>query len=67
MPNHNKADSSFEAAAMRIIIQPLIDEELEMFDTYNAIPHEYSPEFQAKLKKLLNRYRFISFSRSSVL
>lgn len=67
MLNRNKADSSFEAAAMRIIIQPLIDEELEAFDAYNAIPHEYSPEFQAKLKKLLNRYRFISFSRSAGL
>lgn len=67
MLNRNNADSSFEAAAMRIIIQPLIDEELEAFDAYNAIPHEYSPEFQAKFKKLLNRYRFISFSRSAEL
>lgn len=67
MINRNNADSSFEAAAMRIIIQPLIDKELEEFDAYNAIPHEYSPEFQAKFKKLLNRYRFISFSRSAGL
>lgn len=67
MINRNNTDSSFEAAAMRIIIQPLIDEELKAFDAYNAIPHEYSPEFQAKLKKLLNRYRFINFSRSAGL
>ena len=38
MINQNKADSSFESAAMRIIIQPLIDEELKAFDAYNAIP-----------------------------
>ena len=67
MQNRNKADSSFEAAAMRIIIQPLIDEELKAFDTYNAIPHEYSPEFQIKFQKLLNKHRIINFSRSAGL
>jgi len=67
MQNRNKADSSFEAAAMRIIIQPLIDEELKAFDAYNTIPHEYSPEFHTKLKKLLNRHRIINFSRSAGL
>ena len=46
MINRNNADSSFEAAAMRIIIQPLIDEELKAFDAYNAIPHEYSLNFR---------------------
>ena len=67
MINENKADSSFESAAMRIIIQPLIDEELKAFDAYNAIPHEYSPAFQIRLKKLLNKYRFIELSRRTGL
>jgi len=67
MTSRNKADSSFEAAAMRIIIQPLIDEELKAFDAYNAIPHEYSPEFHTKLQKLFNRHRIINFSRSAGL
>ena len=46
---------SYEAAAMRVVIQPLLDEELSYFDECNAIPHTYSQAFQDKLQKLFLR------------
>lgn len=44
--------NSYNDAAMRIILQPLVEDELKRFDEYNKRPHEYSEEFQRKVRKL---------------
>ena len=33
--------NSYNDAAMRIILQPLVEDELNRFDEYNKRPHEY--------------------------
>lgn len=44
--------NSYNNAAMRIILQPLVEEELQRFDEYNKRPHEYSAEFERRVRKL---------------
>ena len=53
----DKENGTYESAVMRVIIQPLVEEELELFDTYNAMPHTYSEEFQKKLRKTFRKDR----------
>lgn len=47
-----REESMYDKAAMRVILQPLIDEELAEFDELNKIPHEYSGEFLYRLKRI---------------
>ena len=48
---------TYESAVMRVIIQPLVEEELDLFDTYNSIPHTYSDKFQKKLRRIFRKDR----------
>ncbi len=50
-------EDSYEFAAMRVIIQPLIDERLSQIDEYNAIPHEYSEESMKRIRGIFRRQR----------
>ena len=44
--------NSYNDAAMRIILQPLVENELKRFDEYNKRSHEYSAELKRKVQKL---------------
>ena len=44
--------NSYNDAAMRIILQPLVEDELKRFDENNKRPHEYSAEFKRNVQKL---------------
>lgn len=48
----SKENNSYDDATMRIILQPLVKDELRRFDEYNKQPHEYSHEFLKKVRKL---------------
>lgn len=50
-------EDSYEFAAMRIMIQPLIDERLAQIDEYNAKPHEYSEESMKRIRSIFRRQR----------
>lgn len=51
MKNGEKVNS-YDDATMRIILQPLIEDELRRFDEYNKQPHEYSAEFIQRIRSL---------------
>lgn len=55
----NNMNSAYEAAAMRMVIQPLVEEDLALFDGYNAIPHTYSRNFLNRLDKLFQKNRLL--------
>ncbi len=50
-----KRDELYDQAAMRVILQPLVEEELAEFDAYNQIPHEYSAKFMDRLRGIFRR------------
>ncbi len=50
-----KKDEFYDRAAMRVILQPLVEEELEEFDAYNQIPHEYSDTFMKRIGGIFRR------------
>ncbi len=52
-----RKDELYTKAAMRVILQPLIEEELAEFDEYNKIPHEYSDEFMRRINKIFRQDR----------
>ncbi|MBQ7921467.1 MAG: DUF4367 domain-containing protein [Clostridia bacterium] len=64
--NPDRTNPSYESAVMRAVIQPLIAEELALFDMYNAIPHAYSQDFLHRLQKLFQRDRVLQSRRASV-
>lgn len=45
----------YERAAMRVILQSLVEEEVARFDELNQIPHEYSEESMKRIKGILRR------------
>lgn len=54
----NKSQNKiYDNAAMRIILQPLIEEELLAFDEYNLIPHNYSKDFTKRVYKVFRNDR----------
>ena len=50
-----KRDNLYDKAAMRVILQPLVEDELAEFDTYNQISHEYSAEFMDRIRGVFRR------------
>lgn len=50
--NNNDDTISYNDAAMRIILQPLADEELRQFDEYNKRPHEFLEDYKRKVNKM---------------
>lgn len=62
-----KAESMYDKAAMRVILQPLIDEELAEFDEWNKIPHEYSQEFHGRFKQIMLRDKFMRGCRTAAV
>ena len=63
----NKHEDSFESASMRVLVQPLLEEDLTRFDAYNKIPHECSEEFEKKINKLFRREKILSYGRVSLI
>lgn len=51
MARHIK-DESYENAIMRMVVQPLVDDRIAMFDAYNQIPHEFSKEFYKRARRV---------------
>lgn len=52
-----KNESLDEKAAMRVILQPVVDEEIAEFDKWNKIDHEYSPEFKRRIARIFQNDR----------
>lgn len=52
-----KDESLYDKAAMRIILQPVVEEEIAEFDEWNKIPHEYSPEFKRGITRIFRHDR----------
>lgn len=52
-----KNESLDEKAAMRVILQPVVDEEIAEFDKWNKIDHEYSPEFKRRITRIFQNDR----------
>ncbi|MBE6568819.1 MAG: DUF4367 domain-containing protein [Ruminococcaceae bacterium] len=61
----NNMDSAYEAAAMRMVIQPLVEEDLALFDRYNTVPHTYSGHFRKRLRYLFRRNRTVQYGRTA--
>ncbi len=55
--DQTRKDKIYDKAAMRVILQPLIEEELAEFDEYNKIPHEYSDEFMQRINRVFRQDR----------
>lgn len=62
-----KNESLYEKAVMRVILQPVVDEEVEEFDVWNKIEHEYSPEFYQKIAKIFRNERIKTNTRCAVI
>lgn len=62
-----KNESLYEKAAMRVILQPVVDEEIAEFDEWNKIPHEYSPEFERRIVKIFRKDRLKRSCRSAAV
>lgn len=60
-----KTNDSYDAAVMRVLVQPLLDEDLDRFDEYNEIPYEYSETFNKKINRLFRREELRSYGRIS--
>lgn len=60
-------EDSYEFAAMRVMIQPLIDERLAQIDEYNARPHEYSEESMQRIRGIFRRQRMRDHAKIAIL
>lgn len=63
----NMLNDSYDSAVMRVLVQPLLDEDLARFDEYNKIPHECSLSFNKKIKLLFKRKKLVSCGRVSLI
>ena len=63
----NKPEDSYDSAIMRVLVQPLLDEDLARFDEYNKIPHECSKSFERKINRLFHREKVLSSGRVSLV
>lgn len=63
----NMLNDSYDSAVMRVLVQPLLDEDLARFDEYNKIPHECSAEFEKRIINLFNREKILSYGRISLV
>lgn len=63
----NRPNDSYDSAVMRVLVQPLLDEDLARFDEYNKKPHECSQDFNKKLNKLFNREKLSLYGRVSLI
>lgn len=62
----NRPDDSYDAAVMRIVVQPLLDEDLARFDEYNKIPHECSDEFMQRIDRLFKREKIKKYKKMAL-
>ncbi len=60
-------EDSYEFAAMRVMIQPLIDERLAQIAEYNAKPHEYSAESMKRIRGIFRRQRMWEHGKAAIL
>ncbi len=51
-----RCDTSRDDWLMRVIVQPLVEEELQAFDRYNQIPGEYSDKTEKRIAGILRKY-----------
>ncbi len=51
-----KYDVSYHNAMMRVIVQPLVEEELQLFDRYNTIPGEYAEKTRKRIESSIRKY-----------
>lgn len=63
----NKPEDSYDSAIMRVLVQPLLDEDLVRFDEYNKIPHECSESFERKINRLFHREKVLLYGRASLV
>lgn len=63
----NKPEDSYDLAAMRVLVQPLLEEDLAKFDEYNKIPHECSKEFEKRMNNLFRREKVLAYRRISFI
>lgn len=63
----NKPEDSYDSAIMRVLVQPLLDEDIARFDEYNKIPHEFSETFERKIKRVFQREKVMSYGRASLI
>lgn len=63
----NIQNDSYDSAVMRVLVQPLLDEDLARFDEYNKIPHECSWNFNKKLNKLFTYEKIMSYGKVSLI
>ena len=63
----NKSGDSYDSALMRVLVQPLLDEDLTRFDAYNQIPHAYSERFRRKINQMFRKERILSHGKVSLV
>lgn len=63
----NKSGDSYDSALMRVLVQPLLDEDLARFDAYNQNPHAYSERFCKKISKIFRKERILSYGKVSLV
>lgn len=63
----NKSEDTYDSALMRVLVQPLLDEDLARFDAYNQNPHAYSERFCKKISKIFRKERILSYGKVSLV
>lgn len=63
----NKSEDSYESAIMRVLVQPLLDEDVARFDEYNKIPYESSAAFERKINRIFQREKVMSYGRTVLI